>query len=1027
MAALDDWFFDYQNEYFYHIDGRISYGSNTGTAPSFGDYVIGGTSDAVGKVVAGSDLGGTNATGTLDLTEVRGVWQSGESIRVLSTVAFDTVGGTPQGFKVGDTLTGPTTESIDCQAIEYNLGATSGEGIIYGDNLTTGFANNEQIDVSGGATAVALVATDAETDNSGLFSTAATTSALTVPGTNNDSLIVHYDAGTVPIPVGSQVAETGGAGADGIVAEVYGDTTTGSLRILNSQGVWTDNIALDLELVVNWDQPTAGQVFQVGDVVQGSVSGATARIVGLIDDGDSTGALITADSSGTWDAATPDLIQVVRRGGLPITATTVAEVENTTHTRQAAVLNLPSGVFDFQRADQGGIYNSSEGSINIVRPSNEFYTLLQDTFDELEQLDDDFPVRGDVRDQVYVFQGGWNFGGNRSARYLNRGSWADETSDNVWSNDQSIMAAKNIGTWGFFYDATNPTPQPDLYCVQDSVVLDQFWLEGEIDVLILTRTNRDVERIDTGVAGLGQDIDGGFRTWNLRPYLSSYDYFTAATIGGVSTIPLNNANDGNNSTGTHEYTYNSGTGAFTVGETIDGGTSGARGIVVSSGTGATGTLVYVLKTAANFQDSETVTGAISGETASLDVAGGDTVVAGYGTNVRAMVVSSRMTGGTTSGGPFIAGEELSQGTNVGYFIAEEPAGTLYIEEVSGTWDGTTAITGDTSSASYTPTTRTLDTDFPYDIGDGLGDAQYSGFVSGNRTGAAAQTANVGYEWHKYITSREATSTVFEFQTRGVGDGGSSIEGRQFLQLFGAAGLNKSSGGPMASKPGDVIIGAVGWVWAKDTFATADIRNFRLFDNTNTQHDAPNLQNIQWSGLVSGDRVAIYRATGAAGGGSTTILRGEFQVGPVSGSRNAAADSIIRVQAGGARTVSPLPSDVPDDGIVYVEDPSNAGVFLAFPYTAVDRTNNDFPLTSGTIGAVTGGVNLTQTDDVHVCFVRESASGATASNQLQYVSDFPAVFVWRLKGYKPQRTASDFISTGANVGAARDPDPVVNLP
>jgi hypothetical protein len=223
----------------------------------------------------------------------------------------------------------------------------------------------------------------------------------------------------------------------------------------------------------------------------------------------------------------------------------------------------------------------------------------------------------------------------------------------------------------------------------------------------------------------------------------------------------------------------------------------------------------------------------------------------------------------------------------------------------------------------------------------------------------------------------------------------------------------------------VIIGALGWVWDKATFATADIRNFQLFDNTGTQHDAPNLQNIQWTGCVSGDRVAIFRATGAAGGGSTTILRGEFLIGPV-GTNNQAGDSIVEVKTGGSRSVSPLPSDVPDTGVLYVEDPSNPDIYLRMPYTSVDRTNDEFTL-GATIGTYTGSVDLTEGDNLHVAFVSEQASAATVSNQLQYVSDFPAVYIWRLKGYKPQRTAGDFGTAGGSVGAARDPDPVVNLP
>jgi len=79
------------------------------------------------------------------------------------------------------------------------------------------------------------------------------------------------------------------------------------------------------------------------------------------------------------------------------------------------------------------------------------------------------------------------------------------------------------------------------------------------------------------------------------------------------------------------------------------------------------------------------------------------------------------------------------------------------------------------------------------------------------------------------------------------------------------------------------------------------------------------------------------------------------------------------------------------------------------------------------GYRTGVIDLTEGENLHVVPVSEVAAAATVSNALQYVSDFPAVFVHRLKGLKPQRTAADFTATGASVGAARDADPVVNLP
>ena len=71
----------------------------------------------------------------------------------------------------------------------------------------------------------------------------------------------------------------------------------------------------------------------------------------------------------------------------------------------AATLRLPNGVRDEQRVSQGGIYDP--GSLNIVRSSNALYTFLQDTFDELLQMDDNEPVSAQVLDQAYTLINAW--------------------------------------------------------------------------------------------------------------------------------------------------------------------------------------------------------------------------------------------------------------------------------------------------------------------------------------------------------------------------------------------------------------------------------------------------------------------------------------------------------------------------------------------------------------------------------------------------------------------------------------------
>ena len=214
---------------------------------------------------------------------------------------------------------------------------------------------------------------------------------------------------------------------------------------------------------------------------------------------------------------------------------------------------------------------------------------------------------------------------------------------------------------------------------------------------------------------------------------------------------------------------------------------------------------------------------------------------------------------------------------------------------------------------------------------------------------------------------------------------------------------------------------------KSTLDAADIRSIQLVANDGVAYDPPNLQTMQLTNLVSGVRGAIYRSTGA---GLTTILRNEFAVGVVGSGFNQSGDSYIKVAAS-VRSVSPLPNDVPDTGVLRILDPNDTGNYLRFIYDVVDRTANTFHLQQGigqnTIGAVTSGVDLTLSDNVHVVFVEEQASGTTVDNVVQYVSDIPLVAIARIKGKQPFRTTSTFSSTGASIGAVLNADNVVNLP
>lgn len=1025
MAISSDWDIDFVGlanrhpKEMRHIDGVLSYDGNTGTAPALGDWVIGGSSGVVGRIIAGSDLGGTSATGTLTLTEVTGRFFDNETLRVLSRVGFDTVQN--GGFQVGDTITGPTTESIDVQAIEYNLlTGTPGAGHIFGDSLTTGFANNEALSNDGGTTTVALADSTllaAETDNSALFPNCLVNGALAVPGTanTNNSVIIHYDGGTIAIPKGATISDTV-SGAIGIAQEVIGALLTGSIRVINSDttgGSWTNNNGIDIEDVVFYNAQVAGEVFSPGDLVEGQTSGERFRVLAVIDDGDSTGKIISSDKTGVL-TLNEDLNLL-----LPgfVLGNKVAQVETVvTTTLAAATLNLPNGVRTEQRDDQGGIYGRT-ASLNIVREWNEFYSYAMDTFDELSELDDLPPLFGDVRNQLYTIINGWRIP-DLSFRYLQFGSAKDEGSQNIWNNFRSILSGVDVTDLGLLQTASNPTPMPDAYAEQDSVVYEQFWLEGPFDVQVKVKTNIDPLYIDPATPGLGQEIDGTIVIWRSRPMRRKYSIFATQELGGVPSVPLRNDNDPDNPTGTHTLSWDTGSAAtLLVGEEFTAVVANVekRGVVTAQtgDAGATGTVEYVLKSGAQFANNDPCTATVSGKT--FQPTGAPTnVVAGYGTDIKEMTVDVKCTGGTTTVSSFIIGEVVNQAVSAAQgYVLEDDGGDIYIQVVSGTFNGTNQLTGATSGALNTPTGVADTATVPKDSGVG-GDFNYNGVMSADITDADPQAVTAVYEWGKYVTARESTRIV------GGPSTAAGVEGRLFRRLVDT--YLEQDTAPIATFAAPKIIMAQGWFIDKDTVITADLQNVESTDVNGTGHVSPNLQVMEILSMVAGDRGALYRSATA----STVIQRTEFDVGTVGAGNNQAANSTILVGAQD-RTVSPLPNDVPDSGVLRIEDPNLNGVYLRFPYSSVNRTTNIFTLASGTIGDVTGAADLVLDDNVHVVFVEEEATGTSINATVQYVANINLVVVTRLKGLKPFIGTGLFTSTGFSTNAIRDPDGVVNLP
>lgn len=1016
MPIANDWNVDFINKVISHIDGVLSYDGGTAGQAAVGDHIIGTTSNTVGKVLSRT---GTAASGTYTLTNVVGQFVDGEPVELLSTLGFDAITAGNGGFKVGDTIVGNASAStIAVKAIEYNIGAVAGSGTIYGRLMSAVFTNNEQLNIQGGQADVA----DADgtgTDNDVVIDTAITNGTLAIPGTanTNDSVIIHYDAGTIAIPEGARIAETG-SGAVGFAQQVYGVTATGSIRIVDSNSTvndWSDNVSLEITQVVFYDGQVAGQVFSVGDVVVGSVSGFTGRVLSVIVDTSTTGKIILADQTGTQDAATPDLIQV---GGV-----TIAEVANTTAVLAAATINIPGGIRTEQRAAQGGIYAAVD-SLNIVRSFNSLYTYLQDTFDELGQLDDNEPMTAQVKDQAYTLVNSWLIP-DLSMRFVESGSLKDSGNTNIFANIQTLGTIADITNQGFLYDTNQKTPQPNLYVEQNGLVLRQDWVEGNINVLVKIKTKTDTRYIDPTVNTLGQLINSGVVTVFAREYLRTYDHFEFTnTTGGFVAVPLNTANDSDNATGQYTFSWNTG-GAFTllVGEEFTATTSGVLkfGIVTAQtgDAGATGTVTYALKSGTQFAAADVCTGKVSGKAFTL-TGSVTNVVAGYSTNIKIMTIDQKITGDGGSG-TFVVGETVTQVTSgaTGFFM-EKAGNDLYIQKDNATAFTTSnlTITGAISGATHTHATAfTIDTNqltVPKDIGDGGGDKNYKAVISADITDASPQTIKTVYEWAKFRTRSESTSTE-----GGVGSA-AGLNGQIYRTLDTTFAEKKAS--PYGTFAGGTMFGAQGVFIDKDTLVVADIQKISLIDNAGTTITPPNLQTLTVNALVSGDRVSVFRSTAAD---STTIMTTEFTVGTVGGGNNQSANSTILL-ADGTRDGTPLPVDVPDSGVLRILDPNDTGLYLRFIYTSINRTTNVFTL-SATIGSVTSSVDLTAADNAFVVFIEKQATATSVTNTIQYLADIPLLIRVRRKGILPFQTTGTFGSTGATIGAVRTTDSIVNLP
>jgi hypothetical protein len=1014
MAIATEWDVDFTNKVISHIDGTMAWQSAAGDPPDAGDYIKGGTSNAVGKLLD-SSVDYSTATGTAKIGNVNGTFVDTETLAGLAFVTFDSASN--GGFEVGDTLQNSgATIVFDVDAIEYNT-ANDGTGTMWGVETTGQVINTTSLRKSTATSVEVCIGT------STTVAAHAWTSAV-VNSTNGldpatITRIVNYDTGTIAIPRFARI-DDGVGGATGQVQNVVGVTATGSLRVVDipSGQSFGDGETIRLLDNIYYDGQIGGQKFRVNDTVLGDSSGATGKIIAINETVPGTSGDFTLLNLTGGPFTNNENISV---GGTVIAVVEAAAGDQAAFVKDVAVVN--GAEITEQLSTQGGIYIAASNSLNGVRDLNSLYTFLQDTFDELGALDDEVPMTAQVKLQQYTLINDWIIP-DASYNFLQSGSVQDAALANIWTNYTTIGSVAGITDTGYLPTAT---PIPQIYIEQDGSVIDTFWLAAHIDVLVKVTSNSSTT-LAVGAAPDftdGININGGTVTLFARRYGDTYDHFETTTIAGVAPIPIATAADINNTTGTHSFDCNTTTGYAVGEEFVETSDPTKRGVVTALDTGPTG-LSYIFTGTTQFANADVIANQVSTSLATLsstitsEVAAYGMDAAGSSGKMIVATVNGTQAHGAVTAGPFHEGEMITQAVTGAQAIMMDDTANVFtlgnqLLDGSGAiieFDATNTVTGVTSGANCTPsvTTHTSLSTIDRDIDDGNGDQPYNSVIYMNSQNDGGDTLARMYEWIKYRTRGltvggigETTGEVPYGLLGAPGENESGLQGRVYITLDSTYPLVKAS--PFGTFAGGTFFGATG-VFIQD-MAAADIRNYQLIDNNSVLRSPPNLQSLTAAGLVVGDRVAVFRRPNTtAGSGINTT---EYTLDSVASTFNDSGDTFIRVQAA-------IATDTPASGVVRVFD-ADTGNFLSYDYDSF--TDQEFTLPA-TLGSA-----LTVSSNTFVPLIEREATGTSESVNLKYQADIPLLARVRKKGILPFEVEGTFGSAGATVTAIRTTDTIVD--
>lgn len=238
----------------------------------------------------------------------------------------------------------------------------------------------------------------------------------------------------------------------------------------------------------------------------------------------------------------------------------------------------------------------------------------------------------------------------------------------------------------------------------------------------------------------------------------------------------------------------------------------------------------------------------------------------------------------------------------------------------------------------------------------------------------AYTCLQAYKYLRYITRRGETTTL------------NGTQGQFYTRANAAYPEVKQA--PFGTFAGGKFFGARGVLLTN----VSDANNRQLIDSSGATRIPPVTVSMVVSGVASGDRVLVARATG------TVIDKSQFTA---AGSHSSATT---------VTTNEALAADIPSSGVIRFGDARHT-------YSGIDRPSKQF---TGVSPAVTCANNA----PLYSPLVDDTAAGTSMSKSFVYVSDFDVVARVRKKGILPFENTATVTTAGASVSAIRTTDTIV---